>query len=217
MTLSRYTCLLVVLLVFLVVNSVDADTISFGGPPFNVVDWRGGSNDAFVGSSYTAGDLTVTASATVIKLENNGLGVIGGGTFLLDSSVNGSESLVFTFSHPAFNVTYHLLSANATNEHEVEAFSEGVSLGALDLDNSYKAENSAEAWVPLSFLYGDVPIDSFTVQPTSDDPFRVGWISYTQSSVPEPGALSLLAIGALSLHRWRRSRRSSRAHSSPSA
>jgi hypothetical protein len=136
------------------------------------------------GTSTTAtlddGELAVTSSPADINVLNlNGLGVVGG---VNNNTVDAGESLTFTFSEPAFDVSYLVSSAGNTDgngtvgDRSIEAIGlDSVSLGAV----ANTGTGSLAVVVPDS----NTPIASFSDSVTVDV-HRVARVIYSVCRLP---------------------------------
>jgi len=112
----------------------------------------------FTTASIVESGLTVTGSNTLNILNLSGLGVVGG----VDSFIDGSEFVMFTFDDPAIDVSYIVTSAinfdgdGKLGEAFIEAFDfNGISLGVLSIDGTGIKD--------LTALFGGVAISKFIV------------------------------------------------------
>jgi PEP-CTERM motif len=154
--------------------------------------------------SYSQSGVTASGSANVISVNNlNGLAIKGGES---DFSVNNPETISFTFAGGATNVelSYDVIGGLDTANSDIEAFAPGGgSLGTLTIDLFVVGYPT-----PVSLLYANVPIESFTLSPLTTNKnnvstgFRVQAISW---QIPEPATLALASLGLMGMG-WRRRR-----------
>lgn len=139
--------------------------------PETIVDFTAMPTD--IHPSIIIPDGIVTGSADLYTLNSNGLGVMGGS----DSAIDGVESVTFSFTAPAVNVSYYVNAAgngdgdSLVGEAFVEPFDEmGISLGTSAVFSIGIKDVSA--------LNPDTPILSFMV--TADvDSHRIYSLTYS--------------------------------------
>ncbi|MEX6632162.1 VPLPA-CTERM sorting domain-containing protein [Hyphococcus lacteus] len=135
---------------------------------------------------------SVTGSADVQVLNFNGIGIVGGP---FDSTVDGNESMAFSFSAPVNNVSYSVQFAGNSDgdgtvgDRSIEIFGlGGTSLGVF-------AQFHIGTFA-LSDLVGAAIITGFELTAEVDS-FRISSISFdlAPSEVPIPAALPLFLAG----------------------
>lgn len=158
----------------------------------------------FQASSYTTGGVTLSGSANVFFYEANGAGIVGDDNYYVD----GSEFIdVFFAPGPVLDVEYFISVAFDDEgdvifgERVLEAFAAGGgSLGTVWHDH--------QGWFSVSSLFGNVPIEGFSLTAPGFDGFRLGAVRFTPAAestdVPEPASLGILAVGLFALAGLRR-------------
>jgi hypothetical protein len=163
MTLSRSLCGLTAIACIALgaCNSDNGGT----GPTFtcnatqrDTVDYR--NLGTLQTDTFDVGGVTVTGSAAVNVLANNGLGIVGG---FSNSLVDGVELIRFTFDGgPADSVSYFVRVAGGSQGNgilgaaTIEAFNKaGASLGVDSV--------SSIGWKDVSEAFNHIPLSGFTV------------------------------------------------------
>lgn len=134
---------------------------------------------SFAVAKFGQTQVTITGSANVNVLNFNGLGIVGGNS---DNTLDGNESMTFTFVTPVSGLSYDIqtgtdLNANGTPaDATVEAFGEtGASLGTVNVSDFTPKD--------LSTLFDNALISKFVVTANVDTQ-RIDTLTFNACAQP---------------------------------